>query len=305
MAVIVSSDFLAGLFKSWRAVFQETFDTTETDYEKISTTVPSTTKEEIYNWLGAVPQMREWQDERIPKGLYSHNYTIVNKRWEASIAVDRDDLEDDRLQMVTPRIQELAIEAKRHPDQLVMELLQNGFSELCYDKKPFFSDSHKEGKSGIQSNVVSGALSSATLKEAISKMMALKNDQGKPMKIVPDTLVVGTGNVQWTARELLASTYVMIAGTTDREKPTQNVLQKIVPTLIITPYVDTESWFLLCCNRAIRPIIFQMRRKPEFTALDNPNTSDDVWNRAIFKYGVDARYNVGYGLWQFAVGGVI
>lgn len=302
---IVNSDFLGGLYKSWRALFLETFETTETDYEKIVTVIPSDTLQEVYNWLGAVPKMREWVDERIPAGLFSHNYTIVNKDWEASIEVDRNELEDNKLQLVTARIKDLGIEAKRHPDELVFNLLQNGFSNKCYDGKTFFANDHKEGKSGIQSNIVIGALSLNTLKEAVSKIMSFKNDQGKPMRIVPDVLVVGTGEVQWIAREILNSTYITIAGVTDREKPTTNVLQRIVPTLIITPYVEENAWFLLCCNRAIRPLIFQLRKKPEFVALDNPNTTETVFMRKKFLYGVDARYNAGYGLWQFAVAGQV
>lgn len=60
-------------------------------------------------------------------------------------------------------------------------------------------------------------------------------------------------------------------------------------------------WFLADLSRAIKPIIFQDRKKPQFVSLTSP-TDPNVFNRAEFVYGVDARYNVGFGLWQMAFG---
>jgi len=60
-------------------------------------------------------------------------------------------------------------------------------------------------------------------------------------------------------------------------------------------------WFLVDDMRALKPIIFQERQKPVFVAKDNPE-DDNVFHRKEFLYGVDARYNVGFGFWQFAWG---
>ncbi len=60
-------------------------------------------------------------------------------------------------------------------------------------------------------------------------------------------------------------------------------------------------WFLLCTKRPIKPILFQSRKKPEFVSRDKL-TDDNVFNERVFNYGVDARYNVGYGFWQMAWG---
>ncbi|MFZ5746367.1 MAG: Mu-like prophage major head subunit gpT family protein [Pseudomonadota bacterium] len=60
-------------------------------------------------------------------------------------------------------------------------------------------------------------------------------------------------------------------------------------------------WFLIDDSRALKPIIFQMRKAPQFVAKDNPN-DDNVFHRKEYLYGVDARYNVGFGFWQFAWG---
>lgn len=61
------------------------------------------------------------------------------------------------------------------------------------------------------------------------------------------------------------------------------------------------AWYLLCTNRAMKPIIFQDRKKPQFVALDRPE-DHNVFSRKEYVYGVDARRNVGYGFWQMAYG---
>ena len=60
-------------------------------------------------------------------------------------------------------------------------------------------------------------------------------------------------------------------------------------------------WFLLCTTRPVKPLLFQSRKPPEFVAKDKI-TDDNVYNERMFQYGVDARYNVGYGFWQMAWG---
>jgi len=59
------------------------------------------------------------------------------------------------------------------------------------------------------------------------------------------------------------------------------------------------AWYLLDTSRAIKPLIFQEREKPEFAAL----TKDDdeyVFTRDVYRYGVRARSNAGFGFWQMA-----
>ncbi|MDE4175796.1 Mu-like prophage major head subunit gpT family protein [Phaeobacter sp. PT47_59] len=60
-------------------------------------------------------------------------------------------------------------------------------------------------------------------------------------------------------------------------------------------------WFLLDTSRALKPILFQEREKPNFVALDNPQ-DPNVFNNKKFIYGVDGRSNVGFGYWQMAHG---
>lgn len=61
------------------------------------------------------------------------------------------------------------------------------------------------------------------------------------------------------------------------------------------------AWFLLDTTKQVKPLIFQKRRDYKLTALNNDG-DENVFMRNEYVYGVDARVNAGYGLWQFAFG---
>lgn len=58
-------------------------------------------------------------------------------------------------------------------------------------------------------------------------------------------------------------------------------------------------WYLLDTTRMIRPLILQKRKPYNFVAK-TAETDDNVFDRKEYVWGVDARLNVGYGLWQLA-----
>lgn len=60
-------------------------------------------------------------------------------------------------------------------------------------------------------------------------------------------------------------------------------------------------WFLMDVSRALRPLIYQTRKKPEFIAKDRPD-DEAAFMRKQFVYGVDCRDAVGFGFWQMAYG---
>jgi phage major head subunit gpT-like protein len=58
-------------------------------------------------------------------------------------------------------------------------------------------------------------------------------------------------------------------------------------------------WYLLDLSRAVKPFVFQSRRAVEFVTLDDLKDANAFFKRK-YVYGVDVRYNAGYGLWQLA-----
>ncbi|KAA0683349.1 Mu-like prophage major head subunit gpT family protein [Roseomonas genomospecies 6] len=64
---------------------------------------------------------------------------------------------------------------------------------------------------------------------------------------------------------------------------------------------DGPAWFLIDGSRPIKPLVFQKRRDYTFDRMDAP-TDEKVFNEGTFVYGVWARANAGFGLWQLAYG---
>ena len=61
-------------------------------------------------------------------------------------------------------------------------------------------------------------------------------------------------------------------------------------------------WFLLDVSRALKPVIYQSRKKFDRLVRKDQETDDNVFSRKEFVYGTDGRCNVGFGFWQFAWG---
>ena len=61
------------------------------------------------------------------------------------------------------------------------------------------------------------------------------------------------------------------------------------------------AWFLLDTSRGVRPIIWQEREAYDFQAMTEP-TNPQVFMNDEYIYGVRARVNAGFGLWQLAYG---
>ncbi|TKD23059.1 hypothetical protein FBT96_04405 [Rhodobacter capsulatus] len=74
----------------------------------------------------------------------------------------------------------------------------------------------------------------------------------------------------------------------------------------VTSVANTDGgagpgWFLLDTSRSVRPLIWQERMGYEFQSL-NGTEDEYVFRNDKFLYGIRARVNAGFGLWQFAWG---
>ncbi|MFN4058215.1 MAG: Mu-like prophage major head subunit gpT family protein [Roseinatronobacter sp.] len=60
------------------------------------------------------------------------------------------------------------------------------------------------------------------------------------------------------------------------------------------------AWYLLDTSKALRPFIFQERTRPELEMKFNPSTSDDVFTKDRYQWGIRYRCAAGFGFWQMA-----
>ncbi len=59
------------------------------------------------------------------------------------------------------------------------------------------------------------------------------------------------------------------------------------------------SWYLVDSSRPIKPMVFQTRKPYMFRSVTNPQ-DHHVFTKDEYIYGVDARVNAGFALWQLA-----
>lgn len=140
--LVVNRDSLALLFQGYKASFQRGLGQAASQWNRIAMRVPSSTREEKYAWLGKVPNVREWVGARVVQNLLQHDYSIRNRKFELTIGVDVDDIEDDTYGVYNPLFEEMGRSVAAHPDQLVFELLLAGFATSCYDGQYFFDTDH-------------------------------------------------------------------------------------------------------------------------------------------------------------------
>lgn len=218
----ITTDALNGLYTAFNTLFNDAFNGVQPTWNMVAMEAPSTTRENDYRWMKKLPQMREWLGDRVINNLEAEGYRILNKDWEHTIGVDRNDIRDNQYGVYNPIFSEQGRIAAEHPDELIWGLLADGFATACYDGQFFFDTDHPVlDKDGVE--------------QSVSNMTA--------------------------------------GGST--------------------------PWFLLDTSRMVKPLILQMRERPQFVRLDSPD-DPNVFHRKEFLYGVEGRWNAGYGLWQLA-----
>lgn len=300
---------LPGLKAEFAMAYKSELDQSLT--ERIATVINTTLPSQKYAWLGTVPPMREFVDERRPSGLAANAVTIDDKVFESTIAVDRRAIEDDQLDLIRLRIRDLASRVAGHRHQIVVEGLAAGFSANSYDGVSFFNVAHPTAAGATYSNRSTEALGASALADGIAAMMTVPDDQGTPLGIMPDTLLVGPKNL-WTATELVESPFVVYKGNDDDTAPSTSYLNALNGKLrvVVSPFLTgafDDYWFLLDTKRPIKSMILQQRSDVpvEFTALEQASGSESAFMRDRYFYGVRGRYNVGFGLWQTAYGAIL
>jgi len=296
--MLVNKSAIQAVFIGLKTLFNNAFAAAPSTWEKIAMKVPSSTGSNLYAWLSAFPKMRRWVGEKHVKNLQAYSYSVTNEDFEATVAVDRNHIEDDQLGIYQPQAQMAGFSAKQLPDEIVYELVNGGFSSLCYDGQYFFDTDHPVAGQSV-SNMSTKALTISTLAAAQASygaartaMRKFKDEDGRPINCIPTVLLVPPA-LEDTARALL---------TVDRLEDGKPNPYKGTAELVVEARLTSDTaWFLLDTSKPVRPFIYQERKAPVFVQQIDAE-AEDVFNRKQFKFGAEARAAGGYGFWQMAFG---
>ncbi|MDQ2823026.1 MAG: Mu-like prophage major head subunit gpT family protein, partial [Pseudomonadota bacterium] len=168
--MLINKENIGNVFISLKTTFNNAFGAAPSNWKKVAMLVPSTTSQNDYSWMSNFPKMREWIGDKVVKSLAAFNYTIKNKDFEATVEVDRNDIDDDNLGIYGPQAQMAGLSAAELPDDIVFALLNNGFINLCYDGQYFFDVDHPvkqlDGSIAMVSNKGNAELSIKSLAAA-------------------------------------------------------------------------------------------------------------------------------------------
>lgn len=282
--------------KGLRAAFMKSFANAE-DPKDVSPFIMETASDgadEEYGWLGQTPGLTEWVDERKLKALNEFEYKIPNKDYESTLQVDRNSMRDDRMGAVKIRIEDLARKAKIHPRKLTFDLIESGETELCYDGQPFFSANHVEGKSGVQSNLISGtgvtlAQIKADLDNAEAEMLSFKDDAGEPW----NEGEVKMGIICHPKMKRKFEELNTLGQINNQDNGMKGRISQITYSSRLS---DENDYYVSDISEGMKPLIKQNRQDPVFDSLEGD--SDNGFMRKQFLYGIDYRVGFGFGLWQ-------
>ncbi len=297
--MLINRENMSALFKNIKTTFQKALGEATPVWPEVASEIASTSSMNDYSWIkDNWPGLRKWIGDKVVKALGVAKYVVHNEPYEATIGVKRDDLEDDQTGAYAARVKAHGDAAAAWADELVAEQLNGAFVKECWDGQYFIDTDHPVGD-GVASNkgvvVLSGAtqaLANASLGAAMVAMTSQKNDEGRPLAINPNVLVVPP------ALRIVAN-MLMTSDRLEDGKP--NPYKGMFKVVVWARLTSATAWFLMDTTKAIKPLIFQPRKKPVLVEQKDPN-SDSVFQKGQFLISVEARGAAAYGFWQLIWG---
>lgn len=267
------------------------------------TDMPSDTETNTYDWLAGLSGMVEWIGPRMVDGFKERVFTIKNKHYEKTVEVNRDQLDDSPMTAIgnaAERLRILTEAGRKLSDDLLIDVLINGHQRTCYDGQFFFDTDHPTDldAAGTQSNLEAAAfgLTGPNFATARARMMSFKGENGRPLGVRPNLLVVPPA-LETTALTIVTAA-TGSAGATNVQQGMAKV--EVVPELA---GADT-TWYLFDTqSTGAKPFIRQLRKALQLVGR-TAETDEPVFTRNAYQWGLDARMGVGYGVWFKAFKGV-
>lgn len=282
-----------------------TWEGTESITDRIARPASDDAKSVIYQGLGGAPRMREQGAEREPSNLLATPPFLVETRsYEASIEVPITDLIADRLGQYPLKIAQMAANAKRHPDELILKLIRDAASSLCYDGQNLCDTGHSEGASGTQVNQIACSGDDTTahiitdLASATAGMLGFLDDRGEPLDIGGGPETVYDVFCRPVARDLFNQ--VNVATQFGAITPSWTGRLRIHTSGRLT---TANRWWLAYAGGLGRPIIVQYQtggQPSDLQAIDSPTAEHAIKHGTAF-FGVKGQYTVVPGDWRYIV----
>ena len=215
--------------------------------------------EEIFKGVGLFPTIGETQT--VPAGTphVTNKLTTLIKDFAQAIPLSKNLFDDNMHGVWAKSVADMARKARITQDDNAFALFRGAFTTtLTADGVPFISASHPLIGGGTQSNLVTGALTQATLNDAMVSLRQQKDQAGVVMGSVGCYLLVPSPLFK-QAVQITESALISGNGNNDI-----NVYRSAYGITVYTsPYLDAvtggsdTAWFLLARNHSVTRLIRQ------------------------------------------------
>jgi phage major head subunit gpT-like protein len=290
---------LNNFFQRLNFTFQSAFQGVPTLWNKMATVFPSDSEANIYPFLSMIPGLREWLGPRIINNVAARSFTVVNKAYEGTYAIDLNKFKDDTYGFYAQLQPMIAQQVAEWRDRLIAEKIELGTTENGWDGQFFFDVDHPidpdNAGAGVNVNKFVGAgydiavanplIPFSAAKAAIAQW---KREDARPLGVVVDTIMVHP-NEEFYARQL-ANGLITAQAIGGAAAGVTNIWAGQVD-VIVNPYLTTTSgrpWYLLCTKRGIMPWGWQNRQEPNLVARTDI-TGENIFKLRQIEWGVDLR----------------
>lgn len=235
-----------------------------------------------HSWLEQLHGIHEWVGERVLNNARLGRLTVVNRDFENTVQVPRNEIEDDQYGVYAPLVGMMGADAENLWRKLAVEAL-TGNGEWA-DGNPFFCAGRALGKSTV-TNASTAALSRAALEAAVAAMRGWTLYGGEPGEVRPDVLVVGP-SLEAAAKQICEADLVAQDGAAVSNVSPARALKVRVSQALVGGHAG--EWYVVGDKNGVKPVGIQKRKLPELTRLDQP-TDQEVFMSNNFLYGVHAR----------------
>ena len=291
---------LAAVFRAVRTQFNLGLSSAQPNrWRRFAAEVRSTGRSELHAWLAAIGSLIPWVGSRQIDNVDGKQYELINRKFQRAVGIKTDDVRDGNLAAASQIAMRMGAAAMAWPDEQIFAAIEAGFEEKCYTGKTFFNTQHRIAKKNF-SNKLTVALQVdtqaniiASLGEAIALLEGAWDDSGRPVRVMPDALLVppalrGKATIACNSERL----------DDGKQNPYHGVLEVIVEPFL----TDPNNWYV--CGKVAgmeKPILWQIRQDPQIDVQDDPS-SDSVFEDDEIRYGVSARGVAGYGAPQLMIG---
>ena len=282
-----------------KKIFFDSYNEVPKQYSKIFRTEKMNAKQQTYPHLGAFGLWAENQEGNVfnqDKFDQGQVASFEARRFDKAYDLTWELVQDDLYNVMKGigkggSAKGLGRSLRATEETDTASVILNGFSNVGYDGKALFAADHPLiNSSKTVSNLISGALTDETLKQALTLMRSQTDEAGIVIAAKANQLVV-CPELEYTAKAIVNS--ILQSGTNNNDVNTVPNLEIVVWDYLTDPNGVMKPWFIQ--DTSIDNLLFLRREEPIFGSKQLERKMD--YNM----YGY-TRFDTGYCDWRGLVG---